>query len=93
MESKIRAHLTVSGRVQGVCFRAETRDAASRIGVCGWVRNQPDGTVEAVVEGPKKKVEALIDWCRQGPPWSKVAHVAVDWEDYQGAFDRFDIRF
>ena len=93
MESNARAHLIVSGRVQGVCFRAETRDAAARIGVCGWVRNQPDGTVEAVAEGPKKNVEALIDWCRQGPPWSKVTHVAVDWEDYQGAYDRFKIRF
>lgn len=93
MESQVRAHLIVSGRVQGVFFRDETRRAASRIGVGGWVRNKADGTVEAVVEGPPADVSALIDWCREGSPMARVDRVDVAWESYQGAFDRFDVRF
>lgn len=93
MEEKARAHLVVTGRVQGVCFRAETQRAATRCGVYGWVRNKPDGTVEAVVEGPKEDVISLINWCQTGPPLSSVAKVDVTWQTYQGMFAEFDIRY
>jgi acylphosphatase len=91
MEQKLRAHLMISGRVQGVCYRMETMYAADRFGVFGWVRNKPDGRVEAVVEGAKPQVEALIEWCRTGPPAARVQDVAVTWEDYQGKFRGFEI--
>lgn len=93
MEEKTRAHLVISGRVQGVFFRAETQRAASMYGVSGWVRNQRDGTVEAVVEGARPDVESLINWCRHGPPISRVDEVNVRWEAYEGAFDGFAITY
>ena len=93
MEEKARAHLIVSGRVQGVCFRAETQHAAGLYGVTGWVRNRPDGTVEAEIEGPKKDVLALINWCKTGPPISRVDSVDVTWREYQAEFPEFGIRY
>ena len=92
MEEKTRAHLLVSGRVQGVCFRAETQRAAKTFGVSGWVRNKRDGTVEAIVEGPKKDVISLINWCNTGPSFSRVDKVAVTWQDCRGEFSEFGIR-
>jgi acylphosphatase len=92
MESKAGAHLIISGRVQGVCFRLETQRAAMRLGVAGWVRNRRDGTVEASVEGNRQDVIALIEWCKQGPPVSKVKNVAVTWKAYEGDEDTFSIR-
>ena len=91
MENKVRAHAIVSGRVQGVFFRMETKRAAGRFGVCGWVRNLKDGTVEAVFEGDQDRVAAALDWCRHGPPHALVADVKVAWHDYTGEFDAFDI--
>ena len=93
MEEKTRAHIIVFGRVQGVCFRAATQKAAMTFGVTGWVRNRRDGTVEAVVEGVKKDVISLINWCNTGPPISRVEKVAVTWQDYQGEFTGFDLRY
>lgn len=93
MEEKARAHLIVSGRVQGVCFRAETQRAARTFGVSGWVRNKRDGTVEAIVEGPKKDVISLINWCNTGPSFSRVEQVAVTWQDYRDEFGEFGIRY
>ena len=93
MEENTRARLIISGRVQGVFFRAETQKAATRLGVRGWVRNQRDGTVEAVAEGPKDDVMSLIDWCRTGPPSARVETVDVAWHDYQGEFGDFSVRF
>jgi acylphosphatase len=93
MGENARAHLIVSGRVQGVCFRAETQQAASRLGLTGWVKNKSDGTVEADVEGDKQALLKLIDWCRKGPPISAVAHVAVTWKDHRDAYDDFSIRY
>ena len=93
MQDAARAHLIVTGRVQGVCFRAETRKAATRFGLTGWVRNRDDGSVEAIVEGPKTDVTALVDWCRTGPPMSQVAEVAVTWQAHRGEFGDFGIRF
>lgn len=93
MEETARAHVIVSGRVQGVFFRAETKRAADRIGVAGWVRNRPEGTVEAVFEGEKKKVEAAVNWCRQGSPASQVTNVAVIWEPFEGTSRSFEISY
>jgi acylphosphatase len=90
---KVRARVVVNGRVQGVFFRSETQDEASRRGVTGWVRNLPDGRVEAVFEGEKDKVDALIEFCRRGPPGARVTRVEVTWSDYTGEFKSFSIRY
>ena len=93
MENKARAHAIISGRVQGVFFRMETKRAADGFGVFGWVKNRLDGTVEAVFEGDSHRVDAILDWCREGPPAAKVTDVYIDWEDYTGEFSGFDIDF
>lgn len=80
-----RAHVRVHGRVQGVFFRAEARDRACSLGVAGWVRNAPDGSVEAVFEGAAERVETLVAWCRRGPAGAWVDNVEVEWEDPLGA--------
>src|SRR5512139_365034 len=89
----LRAHVIVQGRVQGVWFRASTKEAADRIGVHGWVRNLPDGSVEAVFEGEKKKVEEVIGWCYRGPSGAKVSKIDIVWEPPKGEFGHFDIRY
>ncbi|RJX15458.1 acylphosphatase [Candidatus Bathyarchaeota archaeon] len=88
---KVRAHVYVSGRVQGVFFRYETRKEAVKRNVKGWVRNLPDGRVEAVFEGEKEDVEKLIDFCHKGPPLAKVEKVEVFWEKYKGEFKDFKL--
>ena len=89
----VRARVFVSGRVQGVFFRSETRREANRRNVVGWIRNNPDGRVEAVFEGAKKDVEKVIDFCRIGSPAARVTDVDVQWEDYTGEFKDFHIRY
>ncbi|MFQ5736584.1 MAG: acylphosphatase [Thermodesulfobacteriota bacterium] len=84
-----RAHIIVSGIVQGVFFRATTTETARRLNACGWVKNNPDGTVEAVIEGREDDVKALIEWCRKGPSGARVDDVRVRWEDHKGEFDDF----
>ena len=79
-----RARLRISGRVQGVFFRAEASDRARSLGVAGWIRNAPDGSVEAVFEGDGERVDSLIEWCRRGPPGARVDDVAVEWEEPRG---------
>ncbi|MFZ0611132.1 MAG: acylphosphatase [Desulfobacterales bacterium] len=91
MEEKIRAHIVISGIVQGVLFRVETQRAAQRYGVNGWVRNRRDGTVEAVIEGERFAVEKMLDWCRTGPPRSVVDNVAVEWKEYTGEMADFRV--
>jgi acylphosphatase len=86
-----RAHIAVSGRVQGVFFRDHTRKWAASLQLKGWVRNLPDGRVEAAVEGEKEQIEALISRVRQGPPLANVTDVAVTWEDFQDEFTDFRI--
>jgi acylphosphatase len=90
---KVRAHVFVSGRVQGVFFRSETRYEAERRNVAGWVRNTSDGRVEAVFEGEKGDVEKVIDFCRRGPSGARVTKADVRWEDYTGEFREFKIRY
>ncbi|ABK17118.1 acylphosphatase [Syntrophobacter fumaroxidans] len=90
---KRRAHVWISGRVHGVAFRAYTQEAAYHLGIGGWVRNLPDGRVEAVFEGDADKVARMVEWCRKGSPMSRVTEVEVREEDFRGEFVRFEITF
>jgi acylphosphatase len=93
MEKHVRAHAIITGRVQGVWYRMETKQAADLNGVVGWVRNQRDGSVEAVFEGPEDAVKSALAWCWKGPPLARVEHVDVRWEPYVGEFKRFDVTY
>lgn len=86
------AHVRIRGRVQGVYFRDGARDEASRLGVTGWVRNLPDGRVEAVFEGPDSVVSQLVAYCRKGPAWARVDHLDVEYGEYTGTYSGFAIR-
>jgi len=88
----VRAYLTVRGRVQGVYFRASTVQEAQNLRLTGWVRNCPDGSVEAVAEGNRSKVEDLIAWCRRGPRGARVQSVDVKWSAFSGEFPDFRIQ-
>jgi acylphosphatase len=90
---KARVHVFVSGRVQGVFFRAETADMADRLGLAGWVRNLPDGRVEALFEGEKEDVEKALDFCRKGPPGARVQSLDLKWEDWKGEFQGFRVAY
>lgn len=89
----IRAHVIVYGRVQGVYFRYETQNAAIQRDVSGWVRNLPDGTVEALFEGDEANVRSLLEWCRKGPPVARVDKLDVTWLSAEGDFHSFEIRY
>jgi len=73
----VRAHLLISGRVQGVFYRASAHEAAVRLGLTGWVRNVPNGDVEAEVEGPEATVDEFGEWCWKGPPSARVEDIEV----------------
>lgn len=83
----VRRHVVVRGRVQGVFFRDSCRQAARSNGVTGWVRNRPDGAVEAVFEGSRDAVDAMVRWCHDGPPRAHVSTVQVDDEQPTGETD------
>lgn len=89
--SKRRVRLEIYGVVQGVFFRASTRDRARQLGLTGWVRNRGDGSVEALVEGKSDDIGRLIDWANQGPPQAKVDRVDVEEQEFVGEFERFDV--
>ncbi len=91
--NNIRAHLIIEGMVQGVWFRDSTREEATRLDLTGWVKNRFDGNVEIVAEGPREKVEKLIEWCHHGPPIARVTKVHEIKEDFTGEFDSFRIMF
>ena len=88
---RVRVHVKIEGRVQGVFFRAATHDQANRLGVKGWVRNYPDGAVELVAEGKRKSIDDLISWCRHGPPGAHVRDVQVQWQEFEDEFSAFRI--
>jgi acylphosphatase len=88
-----RALVRVEGRVQGVFYRQSTVETAQRLGLCGWVRNLPDGSVEALFEGERSRVEAALAWCRQGPPRASVEGIAVQWLDSPSECTDFAIRY
>ncbi|PIU12220.1 MAG: acylphosphatase [Hadesarchaea archaeon CG08_land_8_20_14_0_20_51_8] len=90
---KARAHVWVEGCVQGVFFRYETSKVARNFNVNGWVRNLPDGRVEAVFEGEKENVEEMVEFCRRGPPGAQVNDVEAKWEAYRGEFSGFEIKY
>ena len=79
-----RARVKISGRVQGVFFRAEAADRARSLGLAGWIRNNRDGTVEAVFEGPRERVDSIARWCARGPSGAAVESVDMDWEAPRG---------
>jgi acylphosphatase len=93
MEMKARAHVYISGRVQGVFFRSDTKELADRLGVEGWVRNTRDGRVEAVFEGEKEKIEEMLNFCHRGPHGASVGDVEVEWQELTGEFTGFGIRY
>lgn len=93
MEKIVRAHLYISGIVQGVFFRAHTQDVANSLNLTGWVRNLHDGRVEAVVEGLDDRIEQFIKWCHKGPPGARVDNVDVHWENATGEFSNFGIKY
>lgn len=80
----MRARVVVSGRVQGVWFRESCRHEAGRLGVAGWVRNNRDGTVEAVFEGSQEAVDEMVGWCRIGPPRAVVERIDADFQEPRG---------
>ena len=88
-----RLHLHVSGRVQGVFYRARTQEKARSLGLTGWVRNLPDGSVEALFEGEEDVGNRGIEKCRQGPPSASVDNVEISWQKASGEFRSFDIRY
>jgi acylphosphatase len=86
----ITRHLHIQGRVQGVWFRESMRREAERLNVAGWVRNKPDGSVEAVVQGTDEAVAALVAWAKKGPPLARVERVELSETD--GRFSGFERR-
>jgi acylphosphatase len=87
-----RAHVWITGRVQGVFFRHYTRQEAAQRGLSGWVRNLPDGRVEAVFQGEDADLEAMLRWCRQGPPAARVTDVELVWEAPDPGMTGFGVR-
>jgi acylphosphatase len=92
MSERTRAHVFVTGKVQGVFFRANTRDTARERGVDGWVKNLDDGRVEAVFEGDEETVEAMVEWCHTGSPQARVEGVEAEYGEPEG-IDGFEIRY
>ncbi len=85
-------HCCVSGLVQGVFFRAATREQARRLGVTGWVRNLPDGRVEVLACGDRDRLDALLEWLREGPPHASVSAVDVEWREACEDHPDFEVR-
>jgi acylphosphatase len=87
-----RLHVRVRGRVQGVYYRASTQEVAARLGLCGWVRNCPDGSVELIAEGPPDRLEQLLEWCRRGPSAARVDACETSLSSASGEFHEFGVR-
>jgi acylphosphatase len=88
---KVRVHIFVSGRVQGVFYRQSTQLQAQSLGVYGWIKNLPDGRVEGVFEGEESAVKSLVDYCRDGPSAARVENVGVNPEKYKAEFSTFKV--
>ena len=87
-----RAHVYVSGQVQGVFFRDSAREKAEQLGLNGWVKNLPDGRVEALIEGPSESVREMVRWCEEGPSHAEVEDVDTEFEASQGDLTGFEVR-
>ncbi len=92
MSKPQRLHLLISGRVQGVWYRASTRAKARELGLTGWVRNLRDGRVEALAEGPRVSLDELLAWCHDGPVLARVDGIERQWGPPTGEFGSFDTR-
>ncbi|MEW6026311.1 MAG: acylphosphatase [Planctomycetota bacterium] len=88
----VRAHLLISGVVQGVFFRHYAFETAHKLGLTGWVRNLASGQVEAVIEGPKNNVDEMIKWCHHGPDSARVTNVDIKWENIEEPLEKFYIK-
>ena len=88
-----RIYCRVYGRVQGVFFRASAREYANAIGVSGWVRNMPDGSVEGIIEGDSEKVNLMIEWCKKGPTHAFVEKYEFTEREYKGNLIGFEINY
>jgi acylphosphatase len=88
---KTQAHVVISGRVQGVWFRASTKEKADELGLTGWVKNTARGDVEAVFEGEEEVVRAMLDWCWRGPPLAKVTTVKETRKPFTATFSEFSV--
>lgn len=86
-----QAHIYVSGFVQGVGYRANTKNQARKLSLTGWVKNLPDGRVEAVLQGPQESINKMIKLCKKGSYFAQVKDIAVEWEDLIEVFDEFTI--
>ena len=93
MIEKVRVHVWIEGRVQGVFFRHHTQEMAHRLELKGWVKNLWDGRVEALFEGGRDRVNQMLQWCHRGPSQSRVENVDVLWETYAGEFQDFSITY
>lgn len=93
MKAQKRLHVLVSGVVQGVFFRAHTRNTAQNLDLVGWVRNLSDGRVEITAEGGTDKLQELIQWCHEGPRHARVDTVDVTWHEATGEFETFEVRY
>jgi acylphosphatase len=89
---KAQVRIVVTGRVQGVFFRGATAEEARGLGLCGWVRNRPDGTVEIRAQGARRKLDLLLAWAHQGPPAAKVRGVEVEWSEEVENWHGFEVR-
>jgi len=89
---KLRVHIFVSGKVQGVFFRENTRKKAAEFGLSGFIKNLQNGKVEAIFEGDKEQIEKIIQWIKKGPEMAQVEDIEIDWQNYQGEFRNFEIR-
>ena len=87
-----RAHVIVSGDVQGISFRYYTKEKAKNLEIKGWIKNLPTGEVAAVFEGFEDRINEMIEWCKKGPWLAKVNNVKVEFGDYKGEFDGFEKR-
>jgi len=90
---KLKVHVLISGKVQGVWFRANTKNKAEQLNINGWVKNTFDGNVEALFEGEKNAINEMIKWCYEGPPLAKVKNVLVKSQSKAGGLDEFVIKY
>ena len=88
-----RAHVFISGHVQGVFYRSNTRKRSLELGLTGWVRNLRDGRVEAIFEGEESEIQKALEWCHRGPSYASVERVEIFWEEPTGEFQTFSIRY
>lgn len=84
--------MTITGLIQGVFFRQGVKEQADALGLTGWVRNEPDGSVEIVAEGGEENLQKLSEWCRKGTEWSRVDRIEIEWLEARGEFEGFEIK-